>query len=174
MSFFLKFARKKLPLVPAKDIRKVFNSIRVKQAAKQGLKYYSIPENYRKLDYVRYADDLLFGFSGPKNDAVKLFSQIVTVLKNQTNLSLNIEKSKVIHHKKGIQYLGYTLRSNKNASRWSNKRGQRVCGTRLNFIVPLEQLFKTYANKGFLKIAKKGSKRHVGGRQDKWLFLESD
>jgi hypothetical protein len=170
----LKSVRKKLPLVPSKKIRKALNSVRVEQAAKEGLKYYNIPDDYRKLDYVRYADDLLFGFSGPKKDAVKLLSQIVAIIESQTNLSINIEKSKVIHHKKGIQYLGYLLLSNKCAAKWSNKRGPRSGGTRLNFRVPLEQLFKTYSDKGFLKIAKKGAKRHVGRRQDKWLFLESD
>lgn len=54
------------PNVSPKKIRTALREVRKQQAAKNKIKYYADDPNYRKLWYVRYADDILLGLTGPK------------------------------------------------------------------------------------------------------------
>jgi group II intron reverse transcriptase/maturase len=65
---------------------------------------------FRRLGYVRYADDFLIGIIGPKSDAIQLRSEIQVFLKEKLNLELNFEKTKISHHKTDkVCFLGYIL-----------------------------------------------------------------
>ena len=44
---------------------------------------------FRRLYYIRYADDWLLGVSRPKQDAIKVKEQIKTFLVNELKLTLN-------------------------------------------------------------------------------------
>ena len=52
--------------------------------------------DFRRLWYVRYADDFLLGYTGPKADAVKIKKQIATFLREQLKLRLSDEEN--THH----------------------------------------------------------------------------
>jgi hypothetical protein len=66
-------------------------------------------KNYRKLHYIRYADDFLLGFIGPKKESNLILIKIAHNLDLLAGLNLNIEKSNVVHHKKGVLFLGYKI-----------------------------------------------------------------
>lgn len=51
----------------------------------------------------------MIGFIGPKDEAVKLLTEIANFLDTHLGMQLNIEKSGVVHHKKGIKFLGYKI-----------------------------------------------------------------
>jgi hypothetical protein len=52
--------------VTGRKITKALAEIRSQDAALQKVRYRSEDENWRRLTYVRYADDFLFGFIGSK------------------------------------------------------------------------------------------------------------
>lgn len=61
---------------------------------------------FRRLHYVRYADDFMLGFIGPRKEAIAIRSAIEAKL-DQMKLSVNADKSKIYHSSEnGIKYLG--------------------------------------------------------------------
>ncbi len=65
--------------------------------------------NYRRLFYVRYADDYLIGIIGNKQEAENLFREIQTFLTTALKLDISEEKSGIHHAKEGTSFLGYEV-----------------------------------------------------------------
>jgi retron-type reverse transcriptase len=53
--------------------------------------------NYRRLRYVRYADDFLLGFAGPKQEAEMIKEQLRTFLREELKLELSEAKTLITH-----------------------------------------------------------------------------
>jgi len=67
--------------------------------------------DYRRLRYIRYADDFLLGFAGPKDEAEAIKGKIGLFLKDSLKLDLVAEKTLVSHAKtKAARFLGYEIR----------------------------------------------------------------
>ena len=66
---------------------------------------------YRRLNYIRYADDFLIGMIGPKKEAEDIFTAVRTYLKAELKLDISKEKSGVHNARDGITYLGYGVRT---------------------------------------------------------------
>jgi group II intron reverse transcriptase/maturase len=65
---------------------------------------------YRRLRYVRYADDILLGFSGPKAEAVEIKQRIGEFLRDELKLELSAEKTLITHARTGkARFLGYDI-----------------------------------------------------------------
>jgi group II intron reverse transcriptase/maturase len=65
---------------------------------------------YRRLRYVRYCDDFLLGFSGPKAEAVEIKQKLGTFLREELKLELSEEKTLVTHARTGkARFLGYDI-----------------------------------------------------------------
>lgn len=54
-------------------------------------------KTWRRLYYVRYADDFIVGIIGDKEDAIKLKEETGKFLKEKLGLELNQEKTKITH-----------------------------------------------------------------------------
>lgn len=68
-------------------------------------------ESYRKLEYVRYADDFLLSFAGPKHEAEEIRERIREFLEKELGLELSMEKTLITHARTGkARFLGYDLR----------------------------------------------------------------
>lgn len=66
--------------------------------------------NYKRLKYIRYADDFLLAFIGPKEEAVQIKLEIQNFLKRELKLELSAEKTLVTHATKGkAKFLGYEI-----------------------------------------------------------------
>jgi len=52
---------------------------------------------YRRLRYVRYADDFLLGFAGPRKEAEEIRDRLAEYLERKLNLSLSKEKTLITH-----------------------------------------------------------------------------
>ena len=50
---------------------------------------------YRRLHYARYADDTLFGFTGPKAEAEEIKQRLTTFLRDELRLELSAEKTMI-------------------------------------------------------------------------------
>nr|AZP40185.1 hypothetical protein [Ulva compressa] len=129
-----------------KEARKVFYAV-------------GIDPNYRRLSYVRYADDFLVGIIGNKIDAMTIRKEIQRFLKEVLNLDLNLEKTKISHHKEDtVRFLGYVLgKSGRNAYNYIRKyqgvkRKVRVIRGGSPFLkVDMEKVIKRLHQKGFCK-----------------------
>ena len=68
----LEVIKSNAPDVNRKKIRLALREVRKQQAAQNKIKYYADDPHHRKLWYVRYADDMLLGLTGPKSDALAI------------------------------------------------------------------------------------------------------
>jgi len=64
-------------------------------------------QKFRRLGYVRYADDFMLGFCGTKAEADNIFAEIQTFLEKELKFQINSEKSSVSHSgENGTLFLG--------------------------------------------------------------------
>jgi len=66
-------------------------------------------EKFRRLSYVRYADDFLFAFCGPKAEAEDIKTQLTRFLRDTLKLELSEEKTLITHASETARFLGYDL-----------------------------------------------------------------
>ena len=65
---------------------------------------------YRRLKYVRYADDFLLGRIGPMTEAQEIKERIATFLRTELQLTLSAEKTLITHANTGkARFLGYEI-----------------------------------------------------------------
>lgn len=62
-----------------------------------------------QLYYVRYGDDFLLGFRGPKNNLERILILINHFLELFLGMRLNVYKTKLKYSEKGIYFLGYKI-----------------------------------------------------------------
>jgi group II intron reverse transcriptase/maturase len=65
---------------------------------------------YRRLRYVRYADDTLLGFTGPRAEAEEIKQRLAAFLRDDLNLELSHDKTLITHARTGAaKFLGYEI-----------------------------------------------------------------
>ena len=65
---------------------------------------------YRRLRYVRYADDFLLGFIGPKEEAEIIKTHLTQFLHDHLKLELSAEKTLITHaNSQAARFLGYEI-----------------------------------------------------------------
>jgi group II intron reverse transcriptase/maturase len=86
------------------------------QARELLLRMRKLPRNdpadpgYRRLRYVRYADDELLGFCGPKAEAENIREELADFLRDTLRLELNRSKTLITHARtKRARFLGYDI-----------------------------------------------------------------
>ena len=67
--------------------------------------------HYRRLHYVRYADDFLIGIIGSKREAEQVYQEVKDFLNTTLKLDISEEKSGIHHAKDGSSFLGYVVQS---------------------------------------------------------------
>jgi len=68
--------------------------------------------NYRRLMYIRYADDTLLGFIGPRAEAEQIKQLLSEFLHTQLRLTLSEEKTLITHARtKPARFLGYDIQT---------------------------------------------------------------
>jgi group II intron reverse transcriptase/maturase len=110
--------------------------------------------NYRRLKYVRYADDWLIGFTGPKEEAEAIKSAIKTYLREELKLELSEEKTLITHARtQTARFLNYHISTmQENTYR---PKGKRYVNGKIELQVP-DDVLKTYRH----KYLEKGKARH--------------
>jgi group II intron reverse transcriptase/maturase len=65
---------------------------------------------YRRLRYVRYADDILLGFAGPKAEAEEIKHRLAQFLRDDLKLELSEQKTLITHARSdAARFLGYEI-----------------------------------------------------------------
>ncbi|BCJ53029.1 maturase [Actinoplanes sp. NBRC 14428] len=93
--------------------------------------------DYRRLRYVRYADDHLLGFAGTKAEAEQIKNELATFLRKELKLDLSTEKTLITHartHK--ARFLGYDIWT-RQVDNWHTK-GKRSLNGSIALGVPPE------------------------------------
>jgi group II intron reverse transcriptase/maturase len=107
--------------------------------------------NYRRLRYVRYADDWLLGFSGPKEEAEEIKQQLRDFLCETLKLELSEEKTLITHARTGAaKFLGHHIVS-QHADDKLDRRGQRQVNEMVALRVPekvIEEQCAHYMQRG--------------------------
>ena len=82
---------------------------------KQTPTYLTDDPNYRRLRYVRYADDFILGFAGPKSEADQIKEELRKFLCDHLKLELSQEKTLITHAATGsARFLGYEINGKQN------------------------------------------------------------
>jgi group II intron reverse transcriptase/maturase len=93
---------------------------------------------YRRLWYVRYADDFLLGYIGVKNEAVLIKHEISKFLCNELKLELNAEKTLVTHARdERARFLGYEVHTLHEDSK-HDKDGDRCINSVIGLKIPMQ------------------------------------
>jgi group II intron reverse transcriptase/maturase len=66
-------------------------------------------DQFRRLTYVRYADDFILAYCGPKAEAEDIKGQIKAFLRESLKLELSEEKTLITHAKDAARFLGYDI-----------------------------------------------------------------
>ena len=90
---------------------------------------------YRRLSYVRYADDHLLGFAGPKAEAEQIKTKLAAFLRETLALELNTGKTLITHARtRAARFLGYQITVQHSATKLTN--GSRSANGRIALQVP--------------------------------------
>ena len=106
---------------------------------------------YRRLRYVRYADDFVLGFIGPKAEAEQIRESLRTFLRDTLKLELSGEKTLITHAtSQAARFLGYEL-VNQQANDKLDRNGRRKVNGRIGLRVPakvIDQHCQAYMRNG--------------------------
>ena len=96
--------------------------------------------HYRRLRYLRYADDFCLGFSGPKAEAEEIKARLHAFLGEQLKLELSTEKTLITHATtEAAHFLGYAV-TVQHADDKCDRSGRRCVNGRVALRVPSEVL----------------------------------
>lgn len=84
----------------------------------------AMDETFKRLQYVRYADDFLIGVIGSKADSEKVKSDIRSFLLEKLNLELSDEKTLITNAQKPAHFLGFNIRVRKSNLTKRDKAGK--------------------------------------------------
>jgi len=100
---------------------------------------------YRRLRYLRYADDHLLGYTGPRAEAEQIKNRLATFLREDLRLELSAEKTLITHARTGAaRFLGYEITTQHSQVR---RRVNGVIGLRVPRDV-IESKSTPYLNRG--------------------------
>jgi group II intron reverse transcriptase/maturase len=90
---------------------------------------------YRRLKYIRYADDHILGFTGPKAEAEQIKAKLAAFLRETLGLELNQQKTLITHARsQPARFLGYHIRTQHCDTKLTG--GQRMANGRIALRVP--------------------------------------
>jgi group II intron reverse transcriptase/maturase len=92
---------------------------------------------YRRLKYIRYADDHILGFTGPRAEAEQIKAKLARFLRETLGLELNQDKTLVTHARsQRARFLGYDITVQHSGTKISN--GRRSANGKIALRVPLD------------------------------------
>ena len=93
--------------------------------------------DYKRLKYVRYADDFLIGITGSKQDAINTKEDIKKFLNEKLALELSDEKTLITHSEKAAKFLGYEIdvRKSNSTKRSVNGTLRRVFNKKIRLMI---------------------------------------
>lgn len=116
--------------------------------------------SYRRLKYIRYADDFILGVIGSKEDALRIKEDIKSFLSESLALELSEEKTLITHTGKSAKFFGYeiTVTRNNHQRRDVQGRLRRTYGKRVRLNVSMATLRDKLLEYGAMEIKLRNGK----------------
>jgi group II intron reverse transcriptase/maturase len=115
---------------------------KLKQERRKVTSSLPVDPNYRRLRYVRYADDFLLGFVGPKEEAEEIRRRLGEFLQQELKLTLSPEKTLITHATDDkAKFLGYELKVRKQEDLIASD-GRRATNGRITLLMPWKVFLK--------------------------------
>lgn len=130
------------------DFKKVAKLVQLRRQHPSGDMF---DPNYRRLRFIRYADDFLLGFAGPKNEAEEIKNRLAEFLDTKLKLTLSKEKTVITHAvDEKAKFLGYEI----NVVRQNDliaENGLRATNGRISLMMPhsvVQKIRTQYSREG--------------------------
>ena len=108
--------------------------------------------NFKKLVYVRYADDWIIGVRGSYSDCTSLLSEIRTFLTNKLKLNLSDEKTLITNANKGkAMFLGTQIFRARHQTLTRLGSFVRRAGKEIRMMIPLPRVTKKLVEAKFMQ-----------------------
>ena len=117
-------------------------------------------ESYRRLKYIRYADDFILGVIGSKEEAQRIKEDIKSFLSASLALELSEEKTLITHTGKSAKFLGYEITVTRDNHQRRDVRGclRRTYGKRVRLNVCMATLRDKLLEYGAMEIKLRNGK----------------
>jgi len=128
----------------------------------------TIDPNYRRLMYIRYADDWIIGIDGTKEESVQILDKVRNFLKER-GLTLSDTKTLItnINHEKA-KFLGANIFRTSVTTYGRRNRGFLMRDNKtIKLTAPVDRVLKKLANAGFME-------KGISAPKHKWLANTKD
>lgn len=115
--------------------------------------------NFKRMLYIRYADDFVVLVTGSHQDALRIKRHIKDYLAKYTGLELNDEKTVVSPTSEPFTFLGASCKRVDSSNKLSKLTGSNIrkrTVPRMRVDLPIDILIKKFRENGFIKISKLG------------------
>ena len=161
--------KKKLDVCRGKEERLKRNLSKMSEEEKEGLiaeirelrrSLKSMPysdqmdDSYKRICYIRYADDFLIGVIGSKEDAEQIKQDVGCFIRDKLHLEMSEEKTLITHGHDAAKFLGYEVTIAKGEHNKKTKTGatRRVNNGKVLLYVPHDKWVKRLFSYNALKI----------------------
>ncbi|MBE0439298.1 MAG: hypothetical protein IBX57_05895 [Gammaproteobacteria bacterium] len=149
IQYALSLSRKNLDLSEKKNLRAELCKRRSKD---------SFDSNFRRLNYVRYADDFVIGVVGSKEDCIQIQKDLSVFLSEELSLNLSQKKTAISHfNKDGIFFLETFIKGNREKKKVvklvskNNLKLKARITSRIKMLVPIERILKKGVEENIFK-----------------------
>jgi group II intron reverse transcriptase/maturase len=146
--------------------RQVGNVERLKQLLKQRRQLPSQDvhdPNFRRLQYIRYADDFILSFIGPESEAEEIKAAIGTFLKDKLHLEMSGSKTLITHARtQTARFLGYSISLYHSNTKVTTRKGTRTKVRSVNSTIRLGIPYGK-VNEWIRQYLRNGKPIHEGG-----------
>ena len=111
-------------------------------------------DSYKRLCYIRYADDFLIGVIGSKEDAEQIKQDVGCFIRDKLHLEMSEEKTLITHGHDAAKFLGYEVTIAKGEHNKKTKTGatRRVNNGKVLLYVPHDKWVKRLFSYNAIKI----------------------
>ena len=95
--------------------------------------------NFRRLKYVRYADDFLIGVIGTKNECETIKADITKFMQEKLRLEMSQEKTLITNAQDSAKFLGYEIYVRKDYATKRNSNGNSADTSNGNVIYTFQE-----------------------------------
>lgn len=113
-----------------------------------------VDSEYRRLRYVRYADDFIIGVIGTRKEAESIMLQVKEYINNILLLEVSEEKTCIADANDGVRFLGYDIKAYTSAKTTKIAWGKGTCNRRtisekMQLHIPSEKMFQYASKNGY-------------------------
>lgn len=132
--------------------------------------------DFRRLKYVRYADDFLCAVIGTKDEVEVIKQDIKKFLEEKLSLELSEDKTLITHGRKSAKFLGYEIYVRKSAQTKRNKAGKltRPYNNKIYLKMPAEVVRKKLFDYDALQVKVHNGKERYKPKHRTYLINNDD